>query len=137
LIQTIGRAARNANGRAILYADRMTGSMQRAIAETDRRRVKQIEYNLEHGITPTTIVKAVTDVMEGARADAQAERRGHALDEAGVFLGPEQAMKQIRKLEAEMYKHARNLEFEDAARLRDQIERLRKAAFGAPGSKAG
>ncbi len=137
LIQTIGRAARNSNGRAILYADRMTGSMQRAMAETERRRTKQIHYNLEHGITPKTIVKAVMDVMEGARADAQSDRRGPALDDAGVFLGPEQAMKQIRKLEAEMYKHARNLEFEEAARIRDQIERLRKAAFGAPGSMAG
>ncbi len=83
LIQTIGRAARNSNGRAILYADSITGSMQRAMAETERRRARQIEYNLEHGITPTTIVKAVTDVMEGARADAQADRRGDALDAAG------------------------------------------------------
>jgi excinuclease ABC subunit B len=130
LIQTIGRAARNVNGRAILYADNVTGSMQRAIAETDRRRARQIEYNLEHGITPRTIVKAVTDVMEGARSEGDATgRRGAALDGVDAYVAPEQAMKQIRKFEAEMYKHARNLEFEEAARLRDQIERLRKAAF--------
>jgi excinuclease ABC subunit B len=138
LIQTIGRAARNANGRAILYADRMTGSMQRALDETERRRARQLEYNALHGITPKTIVKAVTDVMEGARADSErGGRRGKALDDADAFLGPVQAMKKIRKLEAEMYKHARNLEFEEAARLRDEIERLRKQAFGAPGSMAG
>jgi excinuclease ABC subunit B len=138
LIQTIGRAARNANGRAILYADRMTGSMQRALEETERRRARQLEYNALHGITPTTIVKAVTDIMEGARADSErGGRRGKALDDVGAFLGPEQAMKKIRKLEAEMYKHARNLEFEEAARIRDAIERLRKQAFGAPGSMAG
>jgi excinuclease ABC subunit B len=138
LIQTIGRAARNANGRAILYADRMTGSMQRALDETERRRARQLEYNALHGITPTTIVKAVTDIMEGARADSErGGRRGKALDDVGAFLGPEQAMKKIRKLEAEMYKHARNLEFEEAARIRDAIERLRKQAFGAPGSMAG
>jgi excinuclease ABC subunit B len=133
LIQTIGRAARNVNGRAILYADNMTGSMQRAIAETERRRAKQIEYNQEHGITPRTIVKGVTDVMEGARAEAGADRRrATAVDESGVWLGPDRAVKQIRKLEAEMYKHARNLEFEEAARIRDQIERLRHQAFGPP-----
>ena len=138
LIQTIGRAARNANGRAILYADRITGSIQRAMDETGRRRTKQLEYNALHGITPTTIVKAVTDIMEGARADSErGGRRGKALDDVGAFLGPEQAMKKIRKLEAEMYKHARNLEFEEAARIRDEIERLRKQAFGAPGSMAG
>jgi excinuclease ABC subunit B len=138
LIQTIGRAARNANGRAILYADRMTGSMQRALDETERRRARQLEYNALHGITPKTIVKAVTDVMEGARADSErGGRRGKALDDADAFLGPVQAMKKIRKLEAEMYKHARNLEFEEAARIRDQIEQLRKQAFGAPGSMVG
>jgi excinuclease ABC subunit B len=83
-------------------------------------------------------VKAVTDIMEGARADSErGGRRGKALDDVGAFLGPEQAMKKIRKLEAEMYKHARNLEFEEAARIRDEIERLRKQAFGAPGSMAG
>ena len=133
LIQTIGRAARNVHGRAILYADRVTGSMQRAIDETDRRRAKQIEYNLKHGITPQSIVKAVQDIMEGARGDGDREgRRGLATDEADLLLAPEQAMKRIKKLEAEMYKHARNLEFEEAARIRDQIEKLRHQAFGVP-----
>jgi excinuclease ABC subunit B len=135
LIQTIGRAARNVHGRAILYADRVTGSMQRAIDETDRRRNRQLEYNVEHGITPQSIVKAVQDVMEGARSHAGAG--GSVLDEeGGLLLGPEQAMKRIKKLEAEMYKHARNLEFEEAARIRDRIEKLRQQAFGVPGSIA-
>jgi excinuclease ABC subunit B len=138
LIQTIGRAARNLHGRAIMYADRITGSMQRALDETARRRARQIEYNLQHGITPQSIVKAVQDIMEGARRDGGASGGGLAgLDEAGILLAPEQAMKRIKKLEAEMYKHARNLEFEDAARLRDQIEKLRHAAFGVPDSRAG
>ncbi|MEY2918769.1 MAG: hypothetical protein RL261_74 [Pseudomonadota bacterium] len=138
LIQTIGRAARNVHGRAILYADRVTGSMQRALDETDRRRARQIEYNLKHGITPQSIVKAVQDIMEGARSDGdRAGRGGPGLDDADFLLGPEQAMKRIKKLEAEMYKHARNLEFEEAARLRDQIEKLRHQAFGVPDSRAG
>jgi excinuclease ABC subunit B len=136
LIQTIGRAARNVHGRAILYADRVTGSMQRAIDETDRRRAKQIEYNLKHGITPQSIVKAVQDIMEGARGDGDS-RRSAVVEETGLLLGPEQAMKRIKKLEAEMYKHARNLEFEEAASIRDRIEKLRQQAFGLPGAMAG
>jgi len=134
LIQTIGRAARNVRGKAILYADRETGSIQRAIAETDRRRSKQIEFNTEHGITPRTIVKAVGDVMEGARAvpgDLVRE------SDADYALAPEQAVKRIKKLETEMMKLARNLEFEQAARLRDEIQRLRQTAFGAPKTLAG
>jgi excinuclease ABC subunit B len=134
LIQTIGRAARNVRGKAILYADRETGSIQRAIAETDRRRNKQVEFNTEHGITPRTIVKAVGDVMEGARA-VPGDVIGEA--DADYALAPEQAVKRIKKLEADMMKLARNLEFEQAARLRDEIERLRRAAFGAPGTLAG
>jgi excinuclease ABC subunit B len=134
LIQTIGRAARNVRGKAILYADRETGSIQRAIAETDRRRNKQVEFNAEHGITPRTIVKAVGDVMEGARAVQDDLVREFGADYA---LAPEQAVKRIKKLEAEMMKLARNLEFEQAARLRDEIQRLRKSAFGAPQTLAG
>ena len=138
LIQTIGRAARNVHGRAVLYADRVTGSMQRALDETNRRRTRQIEYNLEHGITPQSIIKAVQDVMEGARSEAGAGgRHGAMAEEAGLLMGPEQAMKRIKKLEAEMYKHARNLEFEEAARIRDHIEKLRQQAFGVPGALAG
>jgi excinuclease ABC subunit B len=139
LIQTIGRAARHVNGRAILYADRMTGSIERALAETDRRRAKQLENNAAHGITPQSIRKAVTDVMEGARGDAESGGGPRdARSEAAVpVLGPEQAMKRIKKLEAEMHRHARNLEFEQAARVRDEIERLRHQAFGPPGALAG
>jgi excinuclease ABC subunit B len=137
LIQTIGRAARNEHGRAILYADKVTGSIERALAETTRRRAKQIEFNAHHGITPRTIIKAVADVMEGARSESARSGTGGLAADTGTFLGPEQAMKKIRKLESEMYKHARNLEFEEAARIRDQIERLRQQAFGAPGQMAG
>jgi excinuclease ABC subunit B len=136
LIQTIGRAARNLHGRAILYADKVTQSMQRALDETSRRRSRQLEYNLEHGITPQSIVKAVQDVMEGARGRAEG-RTGVGPGEGDLLLGPEQAMKRIKKLEAEMYKHARSLEFEEAARLRDQIEKLRNHAFGVTGAMAG
>jgi len=135
LIQTIGRAARNVQGKAILYADVRTGSIERAIAETDRRRSKQVEFNTAHGITPRTIVKAVADVMEGARSVQENER----IDASGDFgaLPPEQALKRIKKLEAEMTKLARNLEFEQAARVRDQIQKLRNSALGVPSSRAG
>ncbi len=138
LIQTIGRAARNEHGRAILYADRITGSIERALAETRRRRVKQLEYNEQHGITPRTIRKAVTDVMEGARSSGGSGGERVELGGEGIaLLAPGQAMKKIKKLEAQMYKHARNLEFEEAARIRDEIERLRELSFGAPGQLAG
>ncbi|HWY94500.1 MAG TPA: excinuclease ABC subunit UvrB [Steroidobacteraceae bacterium] len=135
LIQTIGRAARNVQGKAILYADVRTGSIERAVAETDRRRNKQIEFNAAHGITPRTIVKAVADVMEGARSVQERERLGS--DDDALTLAPEQALKRIKKLEADMMKLARNLEFEQAARLRDQIQKLRHAAFGVPDTRAG
>ena len=136
LIQTIGRAARNVQGKAILYADVRTGSIERAIAETDRRRNKQIEFNAANGITPRSIVKAVADVMEGARSVEEREQR-YGSDDDSAALAPEQAVKRIKKLEAEMMKLARNLEFEQAARLRDQIQKLRHAAFGAPSARAG
>ncbi len=128
LIQTMGRAARNVNGRAILYADRITGSMQRALDETGRRRARQLEYNQQHGITPKSIRKAVRDYME-----AQGVPGGTVADGigAGLPLSPAQAMKQIRKLEQEMYQLARNLEFEEAARLRDRIAGLRRQSLGA------
>src|SRR5580692_2279584 len=134
LIQTIGRAARTVQGKAILSAHVRTGSIERAIAETDRRRNKQIEFNAEHGITPRSIVKAVGDVMEGARSLPD---RGGREGADVAALAPEQAVKRIKKLEAEMMKLARNLEFEQAARLRDQIQKLRQAAFGLPSARAG
>jgi excinuclease ABC subunit B len=130
----MGRAARHVNGRAILYADKVTGSIDRAVGETNRRRAKQLEYNVAHGITPQSIRKAVTDVMEGARS---AEERGGDRALAGGDLRPDQGMKAIKRLEAEMYRHARNLEFEEAARIRDQIERLREATFGVTAARTG
>jgi len=135
LIQTIGRAARNVRGKAILYADVRTGSIQRAIAETDRRRAKQIEFNAQHGITPRSIVKAVGDVMEGARSVQDGSSRDSGADYS--LLPPEQAVKRIKKMEAEMMKLARNLEFEQAARLRDEIQKLRQIALGVPNTLVG
>ncbi|MEO7199255.1 MAG: excinuclease ABC subunit UvrB [Dokdonella sp.] len=137
LIQTIGRAARNLRGKAILYADKVTRSMQLAIDETDRRRAKQVEYNLEHGITPRSVVRKITDVMEGARSDAGAKRDSKGRSAAAsrrvaeadadyATLTPTQLAARIRKLESQMYAHAQNLEFEDAARLRDEIHRVRE-----------
>ena len=144
LIQTIGRAARNVHGKAILYADNVTGSMRRAIDETNRRRAKQIEFNAAHGITPQTIIKRVADVMEGAREEGGARSRGEAARRkvaeprlAYERLSPEEVMKRIRKLEGEMYRHARELEFEKAAELRDEIERLRHEGLGLPSDLAG
>jgi excinuclease ABC subunit B len=135
LIQTIGRAARNVKGKAILYADVRTGSIERAIAETDRRRSKQIEFNTLHGITPRSIVKAVGDTMEGARSVQ--EREAHEASANAALLSPEQAAKRIKKLELEMQKLARNLEFEQAARIRDEIHKLRQGAFGVPDKLVG
>jgi len=131
LIQTIGRAARNVNGKAILYADTVTGSMRRALDETGRRRLRQLGYNEAHGITPKGIVKAVRDIMEGAHAPGEDLRVEKPV--RGVKLTPEQALKRIRKLEQEMFRHARDLEFEQAARLRDEIAELRQMALG-PGA---
>ena len=134
LIQTIGRAARNLHGRAILYADEMTGSMQRAIDETNRRRDKQLAFNAEHGIVPRSVTKAVADVME-ARAPHRASQR--ALDAAAtaprpprgsrrvVDSDPKALGKLIESLEEKMYEHAKNLEFENAAAVRDEIQDLR------------
>jgi excinuclease ABC subunit B len=128
LIQTIGRAARNVNGKAILYADRITGSMQRAIGETERRRARQVAYNEEHGITPKTIRKAIADVMEGARAGAPVSAKRYAkvaeVEAEYAALTPKQMAKRIQELEKEMYQHARDLEFEEAARVRDKIRQL-------------
>jgi excinuclease ABC subunit B len=138
LIQTIGRAARNLHGTAILYADRVTGSMQRALDETNRRREKQLAHNIEHGITPASIVKQVADIMEAAYP-APERARGKAADKRGVYavMSPEQLLKQAAKLEKKMLKHARDLEFEEAARLRDEIQLLRSEGLGLGGRKAG
>ena len=130
LIQTIGRAARNANGKAILYADQITGSMRRAIDETERRRIKQMVYNQEHGITPQTIKKSVADIMEGAYPGAPVTAKTYAkvAEETAEYaaLTPRQMAKRIRQLEDEMYRHARDLEFEEAARVRDKLHELQR-----------
>ncbi len=134
LIQTIGRAARNLNGRAILYADKVTGSMQRALDETERRRIKQIAFNEEHGITPEGVRKSVEDILEASYAPGS-KRGGDRKKSAGVrerrtreyeVLDPKNMAKEIARLEEQMYQHAKNLEFEEAARLRDRIESLRE-----------
>ncbi len=141
LIQTMGRAARNVNGTAILYADNMTGSMERAIAETRRRREKQEAFNAEHGISPKGIQKKVADVMEGAYADrAPAVERARRVAETArryEAMSPQQAMQKIKKLEKQMYEHARNMEFEEAATLRDEIARIKTDVLGMPEDKAG
>jgi excinuclease ABC subunit B len=135
LIQTIGRAARNLRGKAILYADRMTNSMQRAIDETDRRRARQVEYNLEHGITPQSVARTMVDIFEGARyepGEKKGRGKGKRVAEAGedyALLTPSQRNTRLRELEQRMYQHARDLEFEDAAKVRDQIRRLKDASL--------
>ena len=138
LIQTVGRAARHLHGTAILYADNMTGSMQRAIDETDRRREKQVIYNEEHGITPASIIKQVVDVMEAAYPAPQGANR-KAADRQAVYslMSPEELLKKAAKLEKQMLKHARDLEFEEAAKIRDEIQHIRCNAFGIPDSETG
>ncbi len=133
LIQTIGRAARNLNGRAILYADRITGSMQRAIDETDRRREKQVAYNLEHGITPTGIKKAIRNSIDDKQEEKRNDRQHIvkvAEDQAKYgALTPKQLAKRLQQMEQAMYRHAQNLEFEEAGKLRDEMEHIRAIAF--------
>ncbi len=129
LIQTIGRAARNLRGKAILYADRITGSMQRAIDETNRRREKQLAFNAKHGIVPKGIRKSVADIMEGAHAPAPGRGRQRKVAETPASyaaLDPKAATQKIAELEERMYRHARDLEFEEAARLRDEIQQIRQ-----------
>ena len=133
LIQTVGRAARNINGAAIFYADKVTGSMTRALAETDRRRQKQAEFNKEHGITPEGVRKQIVDVMEGARSGprlvgGKLDRVAEGEPAYGAML-PKQLSKEIAKLEKKMQEHARCLEFEEAAMLRDRVAEMREQCF--------
>jgi excinuclease ABC subunit B len=137
LIQTIGRAARNLHGKAILYADQVTGSMRRALDETERRRAKQQEHNRVHGITPKSVEKAVADIMEGARTGpaVAATRFARVAEDVAAYaaMAPEQVKKKVSELEARMYRHAENLEFEEAARLRDEIRRIEDLHLGLGG----
>ena len=140
LIQTIGRAARNLNGKAILYADKITGSMQRAIDETDRRREVQVAYNKEHSIEPVGIKKSVADILEGARMiPGRGAKKGRDRKVAEpsladyadplTTLSPKELSKKIKQLEVQMHQHARDLEFEEAGRLRDQLQQLKQQIF--------
>jgi excinuclease ABC subunit B len=124
LIQTIGRAARNLNGKAILYADRMTDSMRRAIEETERRRAKQIAFNEEHGITPRGVNKAVRELIDGVVASDPTASLREDVPEA-LIRDEKAAAREIKRLEKEMMDHARNLEFEQAAAARDKLQRLK------------
>ena len=141
LIQTIGRAARNLNGKAILYGDKITNSMQHAIDETERRRAKQIEFNQTHGITPKGINKAITDILDGAYTDKKTIAKSYqrvAEDVAEYSeMTPEILMKRIKKMEEKMYQHARDLEFEAAAQVRDEIHEMKINGLGLANIKAG
>ena len=136
LIQTIGRAARNVNGKAILYADQITGSMKRAMDETERRREKQIAHNKEHGITPKGIKKSIGDIMDGgySKVSTNKKQKRKAADPRDEYqidknITAENAAKEMKKLEARMLEHAKNLEFEQAAAVRDQIDELKKISL--------
>ena len=139
LIQTIGRAARNASGKAILYADRITDSMRRAIDETERRRARQIAFNEANGITPRTVKKRVKDIIDGVMsktATEAADRQAKLAQEVDA-MSEKDVGKRIKMLEKQMLEHARNLEFEQAARLRDQLSILKEQVFGASGAQSG
>lgn len=136
LIQTIGRAARNLNGRAILYADRITDSMKKAMDETERRRNKQIAFNLENGITPRSVVKRIRDLIDGVYSEKSGkEAEKLEMQKALVEdMSEKDIAREIKRLEKQMIEHAKNLEFEKAARVRDQLHVLKQQAFGAPGT---
>ena len=136
LIQTIGRAARNINGRAILYADRITDSMTRAMGETERRRNKQLAFNALHGITPRSVVKRIKDLIDGVYSEKSGkEAEKLELQKALVEdMSEKDIAREIKRLEKQMVEHAKNLEFEKAARVRDQLHVLKEQAFGAPGT---
>ncbi len=142
LIQTIGRAARNLSGKVIMYADSITNSMRRAIDETDRRRTRQVEFNAEHNITPIGIQKKIADIMEGAYAGSQAaspKRYAKVAENVIDYANrsPEHTAKRLRQLEQRMYEHARNLEFEQAANVRDEIGQLKEKLLGAAQRQTG
>jgi excinuclease ABC subunit B len=138
LIQTIGRAARNLNGRAILYADRITDSMKKAMDETNRRRARQVAHNEAMGITPKALNKRIKDLIDGVyseKAGREADRlAAESAQRASVDeMSEKDVAREIKRLEKLMLEHARNLEFEKAASMRDQLHRLKAQVFGAPG----
>jgi len=132
LIQTIGRAARHLNGTAILYADKVTESMRKAIGETERRRAKQMAFNEEHGITPTGVSKRIKDIIEGAydHAEAQEQRKAAQEEAAYQHMSEKELTRQVKRIEKEMLEAAKNLEFEMAAQKRDQLKALKQKLFG-------
>src|SRR5690606_34199545 len=136
LVQTIGRAARNLDGRAILYADRITDSMRRALDETDRRRRRQEAFNVAHGIVPRGVDKAVREMIDGVFDPRQARADGRAeLEAREIGAMSEKALaKEIKRLEKQMLDYARNLEFEKAAEARDRLARLKEQVLGASGA---
>ncbi|MGZ3183476.1 MAG: excinuclease ABC subunit UvrB [Telluria sp.] len=136
LIQTIGRAARNLNGTAIMYADEITDSMKMAIGETERRRAKQLAFNAEHGITPKGVKKAIKDMIDGVYSPSGARESLEEAKQAAKVeaMSEKQVSKEIKRLEKLMVDHAKNLEFEKAAQVRDQLHILKQQAFGAPGA---
>jgi excinuclease ABC subunit B len=136
LIQTIGRAARNLNGRAILYADRITDSMAKAMGETERRRNKQIAHNIEHNITPMSVVKRIKDLIDGVYSEKSGKETDKLLLQRALVedMSEKDVSREIKRLEKQMVEHAKNLEFEKAAKVRDQLHILKEQAFGAPGS---
>jgi excinuclease ABC subunit B len=135
LIQTIGRSARNLNGRAILYADRITDSMKRAIDETERRRNKQIAFNVENNITPRSVVKRIKDLIDGVYSEKSGkEAEKFELQKALIEdMSEKDVAREIKRLEKLMIEHAKNLEFEKAANVRDQLSQIKAQAFGAAG----
>ena len=131
LIQTIGRAARHLNGHAILYADRLTDSMRRAIDETERRRARQIAFNTERGITPRGVMKQIRDLIDGVVEPRGSDRQVASTNESsGIERSPQEIAKELGRLEKQMLEHARNLEFEKAAQIRDQLTKLKQEVFG-------
>jgi len=138
LIQTIGRAARNLNGTAILYGDKITDSMRRAIDETDRRRTKQVSFNLANGITPMGIKKTIRELIDGVYSVQEAREELQAAEEHARYeaMSEKQASREIKRLEKLMLEHAKNLEFEKAAQVRDQLGALKEQLFGASGAES-
>jgi excinuclease ABC subunit B len=139
LIQTIGRAARHLNGTAILYAEHLTGSLRRAIGETERRRTKQMAFNEAHSIVPIGVSKRITDIIDGFYETGGMQGAVHAAQQPANYaaMSEKQISRELKRIEKEMLEHARNLEFEKAAKARDELFRIRREVFGISGVEAG